>query len=430
MNETISIRSAILSCINGKPSLISPKFQHVVTDMLKEKAVISGNGFCDEGKKQMAAFLGGGGYDYSRSYLYADGIAYIPVHGLLMNRLTFSGWGVTGYDYIRGAVNEALGDRDVRGIVFDVNSPGGSAQGCFELADYIRSVRKEKPSMAMVNANACSGGYALASAAGKVIAIKSADIGSIGVYSMHVDYSKWMDEIGISIEFIYAGEHKVDGNPYEPLTDAVRKEIQASVNDTYEQFVSLVATNRSIDKQAAIDTQAKVLSADEAASVGLIDSVAGVDEALVAFKGELSGSGNPTTGVNNMANETQAGNEISAETLNATVASEVSKALAADRQRRKDITTCDEAKGREQLAAHLADSTVMTAEEAKGVLAASPKKEEKAAAGAGNAFAQAMDTTTNPDVPNNGGDDQAAANRADKLVAAGRKAGVLPAAKK
>ena len=158
MKNTISIRSAVLLGVNGKPSLLSPDFHGQLVDILQDKSIITGTGLQKESKEQMAAFFGSSAeYDFDRSYLFAGGMAIIPVQGLLLNRVSFSGWGVTGYDYIRGAFNDALNAQDVKGILFDINSPGGAAQGCFELSAYIASKRGVKPMAGLVNANACSG---------------------------------------------------------------------------------------------------------------------------------------------------------------------------------------------------------------------------------------------------------------------------------
>lgn len=434
MKDAISIRSAVLTSLNGKPSLLAPEFQNQLVDLLQDKAVISGTGFQRENKEHMAAMFCDGGddgyeFDYDRSYLFAGGIAYIPVQGLLLNRLSFSGWGITGYDYIRGAVSDALQASDVEGIVFDINSPGGAAQGCFELSAFIASQRGKKPMMGFVNANACSAAYAIASAIGNVSAIASADVGSIGVYSMHMDVSKMYEEAGIKVEFIFAGEHKVDGNPYEPLSDAARKDMQTGVDQTYDQFTQLVATNRSIEQSAVVATQAKVFSADEAKALGLIDSVATADEAIAMFRDELSGSDIPTKEATNMSEKTTpAGNNDAA---NDQALKDAGKAaVAAHIERRKAITSFEEAKGREALAAHLADQTDMTPEAAKAVLSASPKQEAaEPAAGGANAFEQAM-KGNNPDVTDEGSDGKPVElTGAARLVAAGRKAGVLRANK-
>lgn len=427
MKDSISIRSAVLSALNGKPSLLAPEFRNQLMDLLQDKAVINGTGLQKECKEQLASFYLASNVDYDRSYFFADGVAVIPIQGLLLNRLAFSGWGVTGYDYIRGAVNDAMHDDDVKGIIFDINSPGGSAQGCFELSEYIASQRSVKPMMGFINANACSGAYALGSAVGDLRAVKSADVGSIGVYSMHMDLSKMLDDFGVKVEFIYAGDHKVDGNMYEPLGEDARKSIQAGVDATYDQFTSLVAANRNIAQSAVVATQAQIYSAEDALSLGLIDSVTTAESAVAAFRSELSGSDSSTKEVTIMSVNTkdEAGNNVAAVNEQAIKDAE-DRAVKAHIQRRKDITSCEEAGGREKLAAYLADETDLTPEKAKAVLATSPK-EGAAAPAAVTPFEKAMGVA-NPDVHDEGAD-AAQPTGADRIIAAARKAGVLHAVK-
>lgn len=424
----ISIRSALLAGMNHKPILLSTDEQASVVELIQNNRTVSGNGIDKGDKEKMVAFFGGSADDYSydRSYLYADGIAYIPMYGTLLNRLNFSGYGVTGYDYLRGAFNDAMNADDVQGIVFDINSGGGSVYGNFELADYIRGRRGEKPMIGVINSVCCSGAYSLGSALDSLIATPSADVGSIGAYSMHVDISKAMENFGVAVNFIFAGDHKIDGNMFEPLPDAVRTDIQAGVDESYQKFTALVALNRNMDQADVVKTQARVFGADEALSLHLVDSVAPANEAIATFKSGLSGSAPTNTGVTRMNTKTNpAGNNASAEDneQKIDVAGERAAAVAADRDRRKAITNCEEAKGREQLASHLADNTDIDADAAKGILSAAPKKGADAPAGKDH-FSKAMSSTENPELTDEGSQASGNEDRAQRLINNGRKAGI------
>lgn len=229
-----------------------------------------------------------------KPFVYQDGVAVIPVHGTLLNRCNWS-WGfVTGYQYIRRMLNAALDDDDVELIVFDVDSPGGEAAGCFELAREIMASRRVKPSLAMVDSVAASGGMALAAPATAVYAIPSARVGSIGVYKMHVSYEDNLKQAGIKVTFASAGEHKVDGNPYQDLPQAVLDEWRESAGKTWDDFISLVAEARDLSEDDVRATQARVYRADEALAKGLINAVKTPTEAVAAFLAELAGD-NPST---------------------------------------------------------------------------------------------------------------------------------------
>lgn len=223
-----------------------------------------------------------------KPFVYQDGVAVIPIHGTLLNRCNWS-WGfVTGYQYIRRVLNAALEDDDVTLIVFDVDSPGGEAAGCFELAREIMMSRRVKPSLAMVDSVAASGGMALAAPATSIYAIPSARIGSIGVYRMHISYEDALKKEGIKVTFAQAGDHKTEGNPYKDLPDAVLKDWTESAGKTWDDFITLVAEARDLSEDAVRATQARVYRADEALDIGLINAVKTPTEAVAAFLAELA----------------------------------------------------------------------------------------------------------------------------------------------
>ncbi len=245
-----------------------------------------------------------------KPFVYVDGVAVIPIHGTLINRFNGS-WGfVTGYNYIRRMLNLALDDDDVEQIVFDVDSPGGEASGCFELAREIMAARRVKPSLAMVDSVAASGGMALAGCATTMYAIPSARIGSIGVYRMHISYEGALKNEGIKVTFATAGEHKIDGNPYQDLPQAVLDEWKESAGKTWDDFIALVAEARGMSEADVRATQARVYRADEALDKGLIDAVKTTTEAIDAWLAELA-DGDPSTDEEEEAmTDKKAGSEV------------------------------------------------------------------------------------------------------------------------
>lgn len=315
--------------------------------------------------------------DQQKPFAFSNGIAIIPITGTLINRFSYSYGSLTGYNFIRSQLKMALGDEDVKGIIFDVNSYGGEAAGCFELAREIYESRAVKPSVAVVDSNAYSAGYALGSAASKMVVTPSAGVGSIGVICMHMDLSGMLDNVGVKITLIYEGEHKADGNPFTPLPDSVKALIKKGIHQSYETFVALVATQRGLDGQVIRDTQSRTFRADEALSLGLIDAIATPSEAVHAFLGELSGS---TTQLQTskeidmtataQPGATQAGDTTAQAQANATAAAEQ---RTAERTRIDGILNCEGAKGNEALASHFAFKTDMTVTQAQEALAAIPK---------------------------------------------------------
>jgi len=327
-----------------------------------------------------------------KNFMFYGGMAVIPVYGALLHRDPWCDRYATGYDYIASRFAGALGDPDVKGILFDVNSYGGHVAGNFELCDMIYEARGEKPMAAIVDSRALSGGYSIASSVGKIYATPSGDIGSIGVVLMHVSIEEALRKMGVEVTFIHAGKHKVDGNPFKSLPPDVRKALKASVDKSYQQFVSLSARNRGLTEDAVKETEARVYDATEAKALGLIDEVMPPRAAFAAFLAELNSS-TQSKGVKKMSNETTtgAGGAAAAPTAPAATAPDAAALDAARnegkasgeqaaQQRIDGILSCDEAQKRPKLAKHIALKTRMSVDEAKGMLAAAPEETAEAAA--------------------------------------------------
>ncbi len=360
----------------------------------------------------------------SKPFAFSNGIAIIPVHGSLINRFGYS-WGfVTGYNFIRQQTAMAGQDPDVLGIVFDHNSFGGEVAGCFECAADISTLAAGKPTMSLVDSNCYSAAYAMASGTDQIVVTPSGGAGSIGVVAMHVSYEKMLDEAGIKVTFIHAGEHKVDGNPYQDLPADVQADIKKSIAASYSTFVSHVASGRDMDEKDVRATEARTYRAEDAMSLGLIDAIATPQQAMQAFLGELTGS-NPQRSKKEdaMSEGTKPGatNQATPEQLTQAQA----EGRTAERARVSGIQSCDEAKGRTALASHLAFNTEMSVEAAKAILAAAPAEQAAASTAQGNGFKAAMDAGKHPNV---GADGTAATQDADNpaasILASARQAGV------
>lgn len=215
-------------------------------------------------------------------YRLENGIGIISVHGALTHRSSISAPSTyfRGYEEISSELRAALEDPDVKDIVMEFDSPGGEVSGAFQLADEIYRGRSVKPIHAMVTDMAASAGYLLASAATSITATNTSITGSIGVVMRHADYSKALANEGVKVTHIHAGARKVDGNPYEPLTAEVKRDMQASVDYYYGLFVDAVALYRvgvGLDRNAIRATEAAVFVADQALEIGLIDRVESPD---------------------------------------------------------------------------------------------------------------------------------------------------------
>lgn len=402
---SMQLAHVVANRLNMQPALVSPAHQTMIVESLRQLARADDEEEARHQEKARKDLLAAYGFESTannKPFIYSDGVAFIPVTGLLINRFNDSwGW-VTGYNFIRSWLGAAVDDPDVHSIVLDCNSGGGEVAGCFELAADIRLARAAKRCLAVVDSSSYSACYAIASAASKIVVTPSGGVGSIGVVAMHVDMSKMLSDWGINVTFIFSGDHKVDGNPYEPLPEPVRASIQARVDSTRQQFVALVAENRGLDPKVVFDTQAACYSASDALALGLIDAIAPPLEAVQAFLNELSGSDDQETEMSH-ATAAKPGAESTAATPENAAAAPAAKPVdsaaerAAERERIAAITTHESAKDKSALANHLALKTNLSVDEAVAILAASPA--EKAAEPAKpNAFTAAMDASEHPNV--------------------------------
>lgn len=205
------------------------------------------------------------------------------LHGTISKRVgLLTGSGGTSTEEFGREFDAAMASEEVATIVVDIDSPGGSVTGVPELADKIYAARGTKRIVGMVNAAAYSAGYWLGSAFDEMIITPSGGVGSIGVYTAHIDQSAANEKIGLKVEYIHAGEYKVEGNPNEPLTDDARSEIQRHVDEVYAEFIDAVARNRGVTAKTVLDTYGKgrTVRAKEALRRGMVDRIATFEEVL------------------------------------------------------------------------------------------------------------------------------------------------------
>lgn len=213
-----------------------------------------------------------------------EGAAIIPVRGTLVQRNGLHPYsGMTGYDGIRAKFLDAVGDKAVKGIVLDIDSPGGEVAGVFDLADTIYAARGAKPIWAILNEVAYSAAYCLACAADTVTLPRTGGAGSIGVIAMCVDMSAALDKAGIVVNVITHGKRKADGNEFQPLPKEARDRFQADIDTIGVLFEETVARNRGIQPGAVRDMEASTFLGQAAVTMKLADRVAAPDEAFDAF---------------------------------------------------------------------------------------------------------------------------------------------------
>lgn len=290
----------------NRPQLITPDGALAVLSALAPRANIARVALANEGgalvtleapeiaaRNEQARARADGREDRCFAFDPETGIAYLPIEGELVHRYGHIDpcSGLTGYDGITVKVQEAAADPAVRGILLDIDSPGGELYGCDGCAEAIYRARQAKPVWAIANELAASAAYWLASAADVLVVPRTGDAGSIGVVMMHADMSGAMDKAGITVTLIHAGAHKVDGNPYQALPKDVQSRLQAECETARGLFVESVARYRGRPASAFEATEALVYMGEDAVTAGLADAVADFDETYQEFARSLAAAG-------------------------------------------------------------------------------------------------------------------------------------------
>lgn len=287
-------------------------------------------------------------YKKNAEYVVADGVALIPCIGSLVHRGAYrmNHSGTTAYQALDRNLTLAMNDPNVKAILLDLDSPGGQVAGCFEFADRLLEMRKEKKIVAVANSLSASACYAIGCAASELVVTKTASVGSIGVVLSHVDQSKMLANAGVAVTHIYAGEAKINGTPYAPLPESVKAELQAEIDEIYNTFTSHVASARDIPQKAVINTQARMYRGENAVKMQLADRVSTYESEfnrLVKETSSSSGAGSRrhSMEVNNMNPNATADGEPNASTpsnitqaaLNAAVLKAKEDGVQAERKR-------------------------------------------------------------------------------------------------
>lgn len=213
-----------------------------------------------------------------------NNVAVLPLFGLIFpraNMLTDVS-GATSAERFSAQFSELVGDPNISAIVLDVDSPGGQVGGIEELSNKIFEARGQKPIVAVANHLMASAAYWVATAADEVIVAPAGEVGGIGIFAVHEDTSKALEQEGIKVSLISAGKYKTEGNPYEPLSEEARKFAQLRVDEVYETFINFVARNRAV-RPADVRNgfgEGRLVSAQQAVKLGMADRVATLEETI------------------------------------------------------------------------------------------------------------------------------------------------------
>ena len=224
-----------------------------------------------------------------------DGVAWIKIYGVISqdsNSNPFSR--PSGASAIAKRIRDAGEDKNVKAIVLDINSPGGTVASVQNIYSEILKAKQNKKVVALFRDVAASGGFYVAMAADKIVAEPGTITGSVGVIMQTSNLEGLFEKIGVKMIPITSGKYKDIGSAYRPMTEEEKALLQDMVDDTYSQFFEAVKAGRPQVKEDVLRqyTDGRVFTGQRAFNLGFIDQLGGEDTAL-QLAGELAGIENP-----------------------------------------------------------------------------------------------------------------------------------------
>lgn len=224
------------------------------------------------------------------------GIAWIKVRGVIAqdnNSGPFSR--PTGAGAIAKKIREAAESKNVKALVLDINSPGGTVASVQNIYGEILKAKKQgKKVVALFRDVAASGGFYIAMAADKIVAEPGTITGSVGVIMQTSNVEGLFEKIGVSVTPITSGKYKDMGSAYRPMSEEEKNILQDMVDDTYSQFFNAVKEGRPQVKEEVLKeyTDGRIFTGQRAFNLGFIDQLGGEEEARL-LAGELAGLKDP-----------------------------------------------------------------------------------------------------------------------------------------
>lgn len=183
---------------------------------------------------------------------------------------------------MRNLLRKLRNDKRVKAVVLRVNSPGGSPIASEVIHREVELLKKDKPVVVSMGDYAASGGYYIACGADSIFAQQSTLTGSIGVFAILFDASRFLQtKLGITVDEVATSNSATLGSPFRPLNDRERVFLQSGIDSTYQMFLRRVAAGRGMST-AAVDSvgQGRIWSGSDAVALGLADRIGGMHEAV------------------------------------------------------------------------------------------------------------------------------------------------------
>lgn len=216
-------------------------------------------------------------------------IAKIYIDGVIVTKRSESFFGgdvVSSTELIKQIENANL-NPSIKGVIFEINSPGGSAVASSEIAKAILELNKT--TVAVIREIGTSGAYWAASATDYIITNEFSVTGSIGVISSYLEFSKLFNKYGVTYQRLVSGEYKDIGSPYKSMNEQERNIMQTKIDKIHNVFVSRVASNRNMSFERVKElATGEFYIGSEALENGLVDAIGDEETAKNYLKDKLN----------------------------------------------------------------------------------------------------------------------------------------------
>lgn len=396
--------------ITGDPWAITETALHTILEVAARE---------NEAPEAVAAKLG---RQLQNSYnaTERDGVAIIPVTGPLFRyaNIFTAISGASSYELIARDFMSALENPQITSIILDIDSPGGEVNGVSELASMIFEARGTKPVIAYASGDAASGAYWIASAADEIVVSETSALGSIGVVGIY--RGKSAKESAETVEIVSSqSPHK----RLDPMSDDGRAKLQTRIDAMADVFVSTIARNRSVTPDHVLEHYGggDVMIGANAVNAGLADRIGSLERLITELSSPKTQSP-PQEGFFSSTQPKKEKKPMNLEQLKTDhpdlVASLHAEGSAKEKQRLKDILSCEAAEGREKLAQEIALNTEINAMDAQHLMKSAPKDEPEKSQS--SSFERVMSSIPNPEIAPDGDDHIATADTVADRIASTR----------
>ena len=238
---------------------------------------------------------GGAGRDSDGSiYKGSPAVGVIEINGAIAggeSSASLFGGGYTGSQTVMAQLRQVSKEPNIKAVVLHMNSPGGTPAASQEIADEVLRLKKSGVKIVTSMSDvAASGAYWIAATSDRIVANPGTITGSIGVIVQTKNYQGLYNKLGIEGNTFKSGIYKDMGTTDRPVTEEEGQIFQSMVEDTYQQFIDIVAKNRKLNPQDVRQLNGRVMTGRQAVNAGLVDTLGNFYDA-VSIAGEMAGLG-------------------------------------------------------------------------------------------------------------------------------------------